>query len=516
MGNPGLPVVIGLDLGTTSAKAVAYDTDGQRWAEVDHEYPLHSPWAGAAEQDPDQVRAAAFTVLREATEQATSAGARIVGVCLSSAMHSILALDQQGRPRSPAITFADTRATPQVRRLKEDGIGLAIYRRTGTPLHPMSPLAKLRWFADEQPETTAAAHRWVSLKEYVSASLIGDWLVDHSIASASGLFSLEARDWDDEALDFARISRDQLSQLVPTTEVRPLLAEATQRTGLPEDTPLILGAADGCLANLGAGAITPDIAAVTVATSGAARVTTDRIATDPDGRLFCYALSEDRWVLGGATSNGGLVLKWLRDGLLADLALRAEAEGQDPYDAIVGLAEQVPPGSDGLLFLPYLVGERAPRWDATPRGVLFGLDLRHGQGHVVRAAMEGALLQLRWVLQAMEDNGIRPAAIRASGGATHSDTWLQLMADVLGRPMAVPTHGEATCLGAALLGAVALDLVPSLDEAAKTVSIARTVEPDGEASAAYPPVFERFLSLYDALEEPFAALATRHEGAARR
>jgi gluconokinase len=499
-------VVVGLDLGTTSAKAIAYDVDGRPWGEAGREYPLSSPRPGTAEQDPDEVRDAAVAVLGTAVRRARQAGARVVGVAVSAALHSLLALGADGRPLTPVLTYADTRAAAEAARLRDSGRGLPLYRRTGAPVHPMTPLTKLRWFADHDPGTARAARRWVSLKEYVVAHLTGSFVVDHSVASGTGLFDLRARDWDAEALDYARVERAQLSQPVPTTEVRTLGAEAAAALGLDAGLPLVIGAADGCLANLGSGATSPDVAAVTIATSGAVRVVTAEPRTDPDGRLFCYALTEDRWVVGGAISNGGLALRWYRDHVLPDVAAQARAEGADPYDRLVELALTAPPGGDGLLFLPFLTGERAPHWDAVPRGVLFGLDLRHGRADLVRAALEGPLLQLRWVLAALEDNGIVPREVRANGGFTRSAAWLQLLADVFARRITVPERGEATCLGAALLGAVALGLVPSLDVAAGAVRTAGCYDPRPELAGVYRTAFTRYRDLYDALAGPFAQL----------
>lgn len=499
-------VIIGLDLGTTSAKAVAYGRDGRPWGQADHEYPLASPRPGTAEQDADEVRDAALAVIRDAAAQARDGGGRVGGIAISAALHSLLAIGRADRPLSPVLTYADTRAAAQAAELHADGRGLALYRRTGTPIHPMTPLTKLRWFAEHEPDTVAGAQRWVSMKEYLVAHLCGGWVVDRSIASASGLYALEDRDWDDEALAFARVERSRLSELVPTTEVRALRPEVAGALGLEPGTPVVIGAGDGCLANLGAGATTPEVAAVTIATSGAARVVTTAPRTDPEGRLFCYVLTDDRWVVGGPISNGGLALKWFRDRVLPDVAAQARSAGEDPYDRLVALGLAAPPGADGVLFLPFLTGERAPHWDPVPRGVLFGLDLRHGREHLVRAALEGPLLQLRWVLAAMEDNGIRPAQVRANGGFTKSDGWLQLMADVFGRAITVPRRAEATCLGAALLGQVALGMSPSLEDAGRAVRAERRFAPRPEAADVYASTFARYQDLYAALAGPFAQL----------
>ena len=492
-GPPGTPVVVGLDLGTTTAKAVAYDEQSRVWADAAREYPLHTPRPGYAEQDPGTVCDAGLDVLATAVAQARSAGAAIRGVALSAAMHSLLALDDDGAPLTPALTYADSRAAAVATRLRGDPAGIEIFRRTGTPLHPMSPLTKLLWFRTHDRDTFDRAASWVSLKELLLRRLCGETVVDASVASASGLFNLRERGWDAGALRLAGVDAGQLSRPVATTTVLAGLDPGeARRCDLPADLRVVVGAADGCLANLGAGATAEGIAACTIGTSGAVRVAATTPGTDPQGRLFTYALTDDRWIVGGPVSNGGLVLRWLRDALLTDLAAAARDAGEDPYERMTAMAAQVPAGSEGLLFLPYLTGERAPDWNASTRGALLGLTLRHGRGHLIRSAMEGVLLQLRAVVEAMAALRISPSAFHATGGFTHSPLWLQMMADVFRREIGVPARAEGTALGAALLGMVALGTFADIDEAAATVTVRERRRPDADTAAVYDAVFDAF------------------------
>jgi gluconokinase len=378
--------VIGVDIGTTSAKAVAFDESGAVVASAAAGLPLAGPLPDRAEQDPEEVRDATLRVLADAIRQVTDAEGEVEGLAFGGAMHSLVALARDGRPLTPAITFADNRAAAQAERLRHTSSGRSIHLRTGTPIHPMSPLAKLVWFRERDRQTFEAAARWVSLKEYVLLRLFGESVVDHSIAAATGLLNLERLDWDAETLDLVGLDRERLSPLVPTTEVRDDLApQVARELGLRPDMPVVIGASDGVLANLGVGAIDPDTAVCTIGTSGAVRAMLPEPRADPDGRLFCYPLTEERWVVGGAINNGGIVLQWARDQLLPLVAQVAEREGRDAYEAIIALAEEVPAGSDGLIALPYLTGERAPHWGSSPRGVVFGLRRHHGRGHIVRA-----------------------------------------------------------------------------------------------------------------------------------
>ena len=392
------------------------------------------------------------------------------------------------------------RATEQAERLRADHPEL--HDRTGTPLHPMSPLPKLVWLAEHEPATFAAVRRWVGIKELVLARLTGTWAVDHSIASGTGLLNLQALDWDAEALAVAGLDRDRLPPLVETTHRVALGAQAAAELGLQQGLAVIVGAGDGPLANLGVGAVRPGVAACSIGTSGALRLMVEAPAIDPHRSVFCYALTPGRWVVGGAINNGGVLLKWAGDALAPDLGPHAEAQ-------LMALAADVPAGSDGLVMLPYLLGERAPHWSADPRGAYVGLTRHHGRGHLIRAALEGVCLQLALVLATMRDAGNEVREIRATGGFARSALWRQMLADALGMAIGFPDGHEGSAFGAALLGTEALGLVDGIDRAADLVGIADVVEPEPRAAAVYADLLPTFASLYDALAPAFHALARR-------
>jgi gluconokinase len=278
---------------------------------------------------------------------------------------------------------------------------------------------------------------------------------------------------------------------VPTTTVvdgmRPELAE---KLGIERGTAVVVGASDGVLANLGVGAVRPGVAAMSIGTSGAIRVTAGEPSTDPQMRTFCYTLTDRHWVLGGAISNGGLVLRWLAESLL----------GSDDYDELTAAAAALPPGSDGVLMLPYLTGERAPRWSPLRGGVLLGLRVEHHRGHVVRAGLEGVALQLRLVADALREAGADAERLRVTGGFVESRVWLQIVADVLSSELEVPHVEEAVAYGAALLALHALGHVDDLDAAADGIDVLRTVTPEPANVARYDEVAVRYAELVDRLE----------------
>ncbi|SIR93987.1 gluconokinase [Micromonospora avicenniae] len=491
------PVVLGVDIGTTSTKAVAYDTTGRQLAGNSAGYPLSEPQPGYAEQDPQRILDAVVTSVR-----ATVAELDRPPTCLSfgTAMHSLIGLDGDGALLTPSITWADSRASRQAERLRAVPSGLALHRRTGTPIHPMAPLPKLLWFAEQQPALFQRVAHWVGIKDWVLLRLCGMLVTDHSVASGTGLMDIHRLDWDTEALAIAGITAQKLPQLVSTTAVLPrLTAEAAAATGLPERTPVVVGAGDGPLANLGLGAVHPGMVACSIGTSGAMRVMVEHPGVDPLGGVFCYALTENRWTVGGAINNGGIVLSWAGDALAPELGAHAE-------DELVALAARAPVGSGGLIMLPYLLSERAPHWSALPRGAYVGLTHGHRREHLVRSAMEGVCQQLALVLASVRSAGNEVREVRASGGFARSGLWRQILADALGVSVSFPAGHEGSSFGAALLGMQALGLIPSIDVAADLVRIDEIVRPDPAAAATYATLLPLFAELYDALVPTFTSL----------
>ncbi len=481
--------VIGVDVGTTAVKVGLYDADATEHVVASREYALDDPEPGWAEQDPDAIVEATLDAIEEVAGHASAYGIAVSAVSISTVMHSLLGLDADGRPVTPLIIYADTRAAPEAAVLRADHVD--VYRRTGTPLHPMAPLAKLRWLAAHQPDVAASVRTWGTIKEQLLAALTGEAVLDHAGASATGLFNLSDLDWDDEALSLAGIDRDQLAPLVPTDHVLDgLTAAAAGRTGLPRDTPVVAGATDGIMANLGVGAIGDGIGALTVGTSGAIRVIVDEPVTDPAMRTFCYALTPGRWCVGGAISNGGLWLTWLRDHVL---------DGRVEVADLTASAGDVPPGAEGVLVLPYLTGERAPQWSGAPSGVVFGLRYAHRRGHLVRAGLEGVAHQLRLVADALDDTGHGLRRLRATGGFLNSPLWVQLVADVLRVPLEVPEVAEAAAFGAAVLGMTAVGLLDDLDAVEDLITITDHIDPDDTDRAVHEQVHRRYAQLIDLL-----------------
>ena len=373
----------------------------------------------------------------------------------------------------------------------------------------MSPLSKLLWLRDTQPDLFEAAARFVSIKEHIFQRLFGEYVVDHSIASATGMLNLSKLDWDMGALAVAGVGREQLSTLVPTThQLRGVDRSVASDLGILPDTPFVIGATDGVLSNLGVDAIAPGGVAATVGTSGAIRTVVDRPQTDPRGRTFCYALADKLWVIGGPVNNGGLVFRWIRDEFAASETETAKRLGIDAYDVLTKIAARVPPGSDGLMFHPYLTGERAPLWNADARASFFGLTLHHHKEHMIRAALEGVIYNLYMVLLILEEQMGAAGRIQATGGFARSSLWRQMMADIFNRPVHIPASIESSCLGAAVLGLYAIGQVDSLQAVSRMVGTTHRHAPIPEHAKIYRKLLPVFLDLPAKLSKEYTTIST--------
>ncbi|MBJ6362428.1 gluconokinase [Paenibacillus sp. GCM10012307] len=500
--------MIGVDIGTTSTKAVLFQEGGRAINRAGREYPLYTSVPDSAEQGPEEIFAAVLDVVRQVMNLGGITPSQVMFVSFSSAMHSVIPVDAEGQPLMRCLTWADNRSAGWSEKFRHELGGHEVYRRTGTPVHPMSPITKLLWLRHDKPELFHKASKFVSIKEYIFAKLFGEYVVDYSVASATGLMNLEQLDWDQEALLIAGITGEQLSRLVPTThKLEGLRKEYAAAMGLSEATPFIIGAADGVLSNLGVNAIEPGAVAVTIGTSGAIRTVIDRPVTDPQGRTFCYALTERHWVIGGAVNNGGMLLRWVRDQWAAYEEEKARSLGVDVYDLLTEMAGTIRAGSDGLLFHPYLTGERAPLWNPDARGSFFGLTMRHGKAHMIRSVMEGVIFNLYEVLLAMEKQTGQPLRIMATGGFARSPLWRQILADIFGQRVVVPESFESSCLGAVVLGLYATGRIDSLNAVSEMVGASHEHDPDLDNAALYRELLPIYTRLSHKLKDEYRAIA---------
>ena len=464
-------VVLGVDIGTTATKVVAGTRGGAVHHQTERGYRMRTDDSGEAVQDAAEVRGAAVEALAECAGWAGDNGHPVEAISFSSAMHTLVGLDSAGEPVTPAFNWADSRATEVAERLRADrATSDALHRATGTPVHTQSVMVKLAWLTGERPDLAGGAVRWCSLKDHVVAALVDGFVTDHSMASGTGLQEMAGLRWHEPALDVAGVRQDQLPELAAPTSTLPLAAGPARSVGLPEGLPVVLGGGDGPLANLGVGAVSPGVAALSLGTSGALRVLRERPGVDERCRTFCYALADDLWVVGGAVSNGGVVGQWA-----------AEAFGVE-VGALLDEAWQVPAGAEGLVALPYLLGERAPWWEPGLTGALVGLRRSHGRAEMTRAVVEGVGQQLALVRDAVLEAGAEVRAVRATGGGFRSQLWSEVIAASLGAELELAEGSGGSGLGAVLLGWRALGELGSLEQAAAVLRPERTVAPDPGAA----------------------------------
>lgn len=501
------PIMIGVDIGTTGVRSVAYRLDGSSTATATEEYPLFTDQAGVAEQEADAVMMAMEAVITRTVNLLGRELKQVRGLALSSALHSLLAIAADGRPLTRLMTWADTRGQIYLAELKRKLDAAAVYRRTGCPLHPMYPLLKIYWLRQKRPELFNQAAWFGSVKDYAFHRLTGKRVVDRSIASGSGLYDLFSLKWDEEILALLGIPEDKMPTVVATTTRHGLAPALAERLGLPGGLPVVIGAGDGMLANVGVGAVKAGQINITIGTSGAIRMAADQPRTDEKGRTWCYNLAEGRWMLGGAINNGGISFRWIRDKFAETEQRVAEKLGLDSYRLLADYAQKVPAGANGLILLPFFTGERAPNWNANARGVLFGLTLNHDKRHMIRAVLEGICYRMKSVLLSLEEITGKAEEIRVSGSFTRSEVWLQILADVLGREILLPNVEEGAAFGAAILGFYSLGLLSGIDAAADMAGIRKTFVPEQSNQATYEKFYELYEQIYWNLQDQFQLIA---------
>ena len=435
---------MGIDIGTGSTKAVAVNFNAHVIGSSQHYYAVKSTKPGYSEQNPEEILNAFINTV---TDIVKKTGSEPYAISFSSAMHSVIAVDENGKALADMITWADSRSEDIAEKLRATAQGADIYKTCGTPIHAMSPLCKFIWLRENEADLFARTYKFISIKEYIWHYLFNEFEIDYSIASATGLFDIKKLTWSDEACSLAGITPGRLSAPVNTTYKRTGINKAASETlGLGEGTPFIIGASDGCCANLGSFVTGPGMAALTIGTSGAVRITSHQPVYNFQAMIFNYLLDEKTFVCGGAVNNGGIALNWLINSFL-DKKLPGAAD----YDEVFERIAAIPPGSEGLIFLPYLYGERAPLWDTKSCGVYFNIKPVHSQAHFLRAGLEGICFSLNDVLQTLERSSAAISRLSISGGFINSPVWTQMLADITGKTLSITQNDDASAMGAVFL-----------------------------------------------------------------
>lgn len=498
---------IGVDIGTTGVRAIAYQKDGFNLCSSEEFYPLETPYPDWAEQNVEVIYGKIEKVIRDVANSLNYKGKTAAGIAISTVMHSFIPANEDRNFLSNMMTWADSRSAGIAEELKSDAkLKQSWYEKTCCPLHACYPLTKILWVKRNYPDVFGNMRYIYSIKDFVFEKMTGEWVIDKSAASASGLYNVHKLDWDEEILAYLGVTKEQLPPVVSTTHMSRLTGKAAERFKLREGLPVVIGATDGVLVNVGIGAVKSGQLSSTIGTSGALRMLTPTPKIDSQGRTWCYNLTDDMWVAGGAINNGGIILRWLRDNVCHYASSRMEDLDINPYDLMTLKAGKIPAGSEGLLLLPFFTGERAPYWNSELRGMFFGLSLNHGRSHMIRATMEGICFSLNCVMEALKDFG-KIEDIRVSGSFTKSPLWLQIMADIFGAKINLPSNSEGAAFGAAVLGFIATGELQSIRDTEQLVKIRKTYDPVEENIATYRELFGIYSSLYENCKEEFKRIA---------
>jgi xylulokinase len=502
-------LILAHDLGTTGDKATLIDTEGRLIASAFHGYDTAYPETGWAEQNPtDWWEAFRLTTIRLLRESRVEP-ARIAAVSFSGQMMGCLPVDRAGRPLRNAIIWADQRGLREAAWLAERVGEARVYEITGHRISPTYSVEKLLWVRAHEPEVFRATYKVLHAKDFLRLRLTGTYATDYSDASSMNLFDLRTRTWSAEILDAVGLPEAVLPEVGPSTKVVGAIDGRTaDDLGLRAGTPVVMGGGDGPCAAVGAGVVAEGSAYNYIGSSSWIALATSRPIYDPERRTFnFFHLAPDTLMPTGTMQAAGAAYQWARNALCADLVAEAARKGVSPYQLMDGEAAQRPPGCRGLLFLPYLMGERSPHWDPHARGVFVGLTPSHGRGDMLRAVLEGVSFNLRIILDAFTRQGVRVPVMRLIGGGARGALWRQIHADILGIPVQpLQLLEEATSLGAAIAGGVGVGALPDFTAAERLVRVAETLEPRQDVRDLYEAQYEIFRDAYAALRPVYARL----------
>jgi xylulokinase len=500
--------LLGIDIGTTGSKALLIDADGHVAAEVTTEYGMSTPRPLWAEQNPEDWWSATVASIRGVLQKAEINAGNIAGVGLTGQMHGLVLLDAQGRVLRPCIMWNDQRTADQCAAITERVGESAVLGWTGNPVLPGFTAPKIVWVRKNEPKIYQKIANVLLPKDYIRYRLTGEFFSEVSDASGTAMFDVGGRQWSDDMLAALDVPRGWLPEVTesPIASAR-ISAAAAEETGLAAGTPVVGGAGDQGAQAVGTGTVSEGVVSVTLGTSGVVFATCDSYRTEPEGRLhaFCHAVP-GKWHLMGVMLSAAGSFRWFRDTLGEIEVVRARREGEDPYDLLTAAAATVEPGCEGLLFLPYLSGERTPYSDPNARGVFFGLTLRHTRPHLTRAVLEGVSFGLRDSLELMRNVGMPIRQVRVSGGGARSELWRQILADVFDTEIVTLNVTQGAAYGAALLAGVGVGIYRNVPTACEqAVGLTGTTTP-GRARAVYATYYPQYRALYRALADRFAAM----------
>lgn len=505
-----MPYLIGIDIGTSGTKTILIDETGRVIARALAEYPLYSPKPQWSEQDPGDWWRATIATVSRVLEISKIDPKEVKGIGLSGQMHGSVFLDKDGKVLRRALLWNDQRTQTECDWITATVGQERIVQLISNPVLTGFTVGKIIWLRNHEPKVYAKVSKVLLPKDYIRYELTGEYATEVSDASGTALFNVRKRVWSEEMLDAIGIPLAWMPKAYESPEISGRIsAAAAAATGLAPGTPVVGGGGDQAAGAVGNGIVETGIVSSTVGTSGVVFAFSDQPVVDPQLRLhtFCHAVP-DKWHLMGVMLSAGGSLQWYRDAFCQPEKVVASALGKDPYELICAEAEGAPVGTEGLVFLPYLTGERAPYADPNARGVLFGLSRRSERSHVARAILEGVSYGLRDSFEIMEGMRLPIRQVRASGGGARSRAWRQIQADVTGYTHVTINVEEGPALGVALLAGVGTGVYASVAEACRaTIQVKDSTDPCKVNHAAYDRFHKVYQSLYAHLKEDFVAVA---------
>ena len=487
--------LLGIDIGTSACKVAVFDEDGKVLAQANRPYRVYYPQNGWAEQNPEEWWEAICDAVREALSEESVSAEQIKGIGVDGQSWSAIPVDENGSVLHNTPIWMDTRARHLCEKVKKEIGADEIFRVAGNDFLPSYLTPKLLWFKEERPEVFQKTHKFLQSNSYIVMKLTGEMSQEYSQCYGIHFFHMEKLSYDMALAEKMGLSPDMMPKLYGCDEiVGSVTEEAAKKTGLKAGTPVVAGGLDAACGALGAGVYRPGETQEQGGQAGGMSICTDK-ALSHKALILGTHVVPGLWLLQGGTVGGGGALKWFRQ----------ELGGGMSFDELTAEAAEAPPGSDGVLFLPYMAGERSPIWNPDAKGVFYGLSFDKTRGHLIRSVLEGVAFSLEHNLRTAAETGIHVDTLNAMGGASNSVLWTQIKADVTGKTIRVPSSDTATTLGAAILAGVGCGVYGSYGEAVnRTIRMTRVQEPNPENKAVYDRSMERYLRLYEDLKEGFS------------
>lgn len=494
-------LLLGIDIGTSACKIAVFEKNGTVIAAGSGDYPVYYPQPGWAEQNPDEWWTAVCETIKTLLEKNHIDAREIAGVGIDGQSWSAIPIDQEGNVLANTPIWMDTRAQDICDRINREIGEENIFALTGNSLQPSYTTAKILWYKENLPQMYEKIDKILQSNAFIAYRLTGTLSHDMSQGYGVHCFDMKNGCWNDEMCEKMGIPRSFLPELVPCHQVvGTVTAKAAEKTGLAEGTPVVAGGLDAACGTLGAGVIHVGETQEQGGQAGGMSICIEEYAADPRLILGAHVVP-GQWLLQGGTVGGGGVMRWFEKEFAGYEREIADRVGKSSLDQLNEIAQETPPGSDGVVFLPYMAGERSPIWDPNAKGVYYGLDFNKTKGHMVRAAMEGVAFSLKHNLDIAEDTGAKVEELRAMGGSANSLLWTQIKSDITGKPIVVPSSDTATTLGAVILAGVGVGVYKDFEEAVHmTVKLTRRHEPDMEKHRLYQKNYETYLELYKSLK----------------